>query len=193
MRHSKKAVFATFFALTLPVSAIALASAGADRGNSTTVATKSQSAVDSHSGDVSRLVRHIGYQFQVAQHEQYLKRRHRRYLRHVAYQKKLARIAAKAARVASTQASAPPVTGATPAATAPSGNLQAIAQCESGGNPSAIGGGGAYRGKYQFDYGTWASVGGSGDPAAASESEQDMRAAMLYAKSGSTPWPVCGR
>jgi transglycosylase-like protein len=71
--------------------------------------------------------------------------------------------------------------------------LEAIAACESGGNPSAIGGGGAYRGKYQFDYGTWASVGGSGDPAAASEAEQDKRAAMLYARSGSAPWPVCGQ
>ena len=71
--------------------------------------------------------------------------------------------------------------------------LQAIAACESGGNPSAIGGGGAFRGKYQFDYGTWASVGGSGDPAAAPESEQDARAAMLLARSGTTPWPVCGR
>jgi transglycosylase-like protein len=70
--------------------------------------------------------------------------------------------------------------------------LQAIAACESGGNPSAIGGGGAYRGKYQFDYGTWASVGGSGDPAAAPEAEQDKRAAMLLARSGSNPWPVCG-
>ena len=70
--------------------------------------------------------------------------------------------------------------------------LQAIAACESGGDPHAIGGGGAYRGKYQFDYGTWASVGGSGDPAAASEAEQDRRAAMLYARSGSSPWPVCG-
>ncbi len=70
--------------------------------------------------------------------------------------------------------------------------LQAIAACESGGNPSAIGGGGAYRGKYQFDYGTWASVGGSGDPAAAPEAEQDKRAAMLLARSGNSPWPVCG-
>jgi hypothetical protein len=70
--------------------------------------------------------------------------------------------------------------------------LQAIAACESGGNPSAVGGGGAFRGKYQFDYGTWQSVGGSGDPAAAPEAEQDRRAAMLLARSGSSPWPVCG-
>ena len=72
------------------------------------------------------------------------------------------------------------------------GHLAAIAACESGGNPRAVGGGGAYRGKYQFDYGTWASVGGSGDPAAASEAEQDRRAAMLYARAGSSPWPTCG-
>ena len=71
--------------------------------------------------------------------------------------------------------------------------LQAIAACESGGNPHAIGGGGAYRGKYQFDYGTWASVGGSGDPAAAPEAEQDRRAAILLQRSGTSPWPVCGQ
>jgi soluble lytic murein transglycosylase-like protein len=71
-------------------------------------------------------------------------------------------------------------------------HLQAIASCESGGNPRAIGGGGAYRGKYQFDQQTWASVGGSGDPAAASEAEQDRRAAILYSRAGASPWPVCG-
>ena len=71
--------------------------------------------------------------------------------------------------------------------------LQAIAACESGGDPSAIGGGGQYRGKYQFSTSTWASVGGSGDPAAAPEAEQDKRAAMLYARTGASSWPVCGR
>jgi hypothetical protein len=81
---------------------------------------------------------------------------------------------------------------AAPAASA-SPQLQAIAACESGGNPSAIGGGGAFRGKYQFDYATWASVGGTGDPAAAPESEQDARAAMLLQRSGTAPWPICGR
>jgi hypothetical protein len=76
--------------------------------------------------------------------------------------------------------------------TTASPQLEAIAACESGGNPRAIGGGGAYRGKYQFDYGTWASVGGSGDPAAAPEGEQDRRAAMLLQRAGTSPWPVCG-
>ena len=75
---------------------------------------------------------------------------------------------------------------------APSASLQAIAQCESGGDPSAVGGGGAYRGKYQFDRQTWSSVGGSGDPAAASEGEQDSRAQTLLRQRGTSPWPTCG-
>jgi hypothetical protein len=70
--------------------------------------------------------------------------------------------------------------------------LDAIGACESGGDPTAVSSDGSYRGKYQFDFGTWESVGGSGDPAAASEREQDYRAALLYAQSGSSPWPVCG-
>ncbi len=70
--------------------------------------------------------------------------------------------------------------------------LESIAACESGGDPHAVSAGGSYRGKYQFDYGTWESVGGHGDPAAAPEAEQDYRAALLYERSGSSPWPVCG-
>jgi hypothetical protein len=71
--------------------------------------------------------------------------------------------------------------------------LQAIAACESGGNPQAVDSTGTYRGKYQFTTSTWQGVGGSGDPAAAPEAEQDRRAAMLYARSGSGQWPVCGQ
>lgn len=70
--------------------------------------------------------------------------------------------------------------------------LDAIGACESGGDPTAVSSDGSYRGKYQFDYGTWESVGGSGDPAAAPEQEQDYRAALLYAQAGSSPWPICG-
>jgi hypothetical protein len=70
--------------------------------------------------------------------------------------------------------------------------LEAIAACESGGDPTVVSADGSYRGKYQFSFETWASVGGSGDPAAASEQEQDYRAALLYAAAGSSPWPVCG-
>jgi hypothetical protein len=73
-----------------------------------------------------------------------------------------------------------------------SATLDAIASCESGGDPSAVSADGAYRGKYQFDYGTWAAVGGSGDPAAAPEAEQDYRAALLYVRGGPSPWPICG-
>ncbi|MBA2524111.1 MAG: transglycosylase family protein [Solirubrobacterales bacterium] len=72
------------------------------------------------------------------------------------------------------------------------GTLDAIAACESGGDPTAVDSSGTYRGKYQFDLGTWASVGGSGDPAAAPEAEQDYRAAVLLSQAGSSPWPVCG-
>jgi soluble lytic murein transglycosylase-like protein len=70
--------------------------------------------------------------------------------------------------------------------------LDSIAACESGGDPTAVDPSGTYRGKYQFDMGTWASVGGSGDPAAAPEAEQDYRAALLLSQAGSSPWPVCG-
>lgn len=83
-------------------------------------------------------------------------------------------------------------TGGAPDVAIPA-QLAAIAACESGGDPGAIGGGGTYRGKYQFSYATWAAVGGSGDPAAAPEAEQDRRAALLYAQSGPGQWPVCGR
>jgi len=70
--------------------------------------------------------------------------------------------------------------------------LERIGACESKGNPRAVGGGGAFRGKYQFTYGAWRSVGGKGDPATASEAEQDRRAARLLKRSGTSPWPVCG-
>ncbi|MEX0993350.1 MAG: transglycosylase family protein [Solirubrobacterales bacterium] len=79
--------------------------------------------------------------------------------------------------------------GITPAVQA---HLERIAICESHGNPRAIGGGGTFRGKYQFMRSTWASVGGTGDPAQAPEREQDYRAALLLRRSGSSPWPVCG-
>jgi len=70
--------------------------------------------------------------------------------------------------------------------------LRAIARCESGANPRAIGGGGRYRGAYQFDRATWAFLGGRGDPAAAPMSEQTRRAAVLYARAGSSAWGTCG-
>jgi hypothetical protein len=71
---------------------------------------------------------------------------------------------------------------------APNAHLASIAQCESGGDPTAVSPDGTYRGKYQFDQGTWSSVGGTGDPAAAPESVQDEMAARLYAQRGGSPW-----
>jgi peptidoglycan hydrolase-like protein with peptidoglycan-binding domain len=86
-------------------------------------------------------------------------------------------------------------TTATPVPAAPTGEaaatLERIAQCESGGDPTAVSSDGHYRGKYQFDRDTWAHMGGSGDPAAAPEAEQDARAGQLLAARGTAPWPVC--
>ena len=62
-----------------------------------------------------------------------------------------------------------------------------IRQCESGGDYS-IDTGNGYYGAYQFDLGTWASVGGSGSPSNASPAEQDMRALTLWRERGWSPW-----
>jgi Transglycosylase-like domain len=70
--------------------------------------------------------------------------------------------------------------------------LKQIAECESHGDPKAVGGGGSFRGRYQMMLSTWASVGGKGDPVDAPAREQDRRAALLLKRSGSSPWPVCG-
>ena len=70
--------------------------------------------------------------------------------------------------------------------------LERIARCESGGNPRAVSPDGRYRGKYQFSRATWRALGGTGDPADASEAEQNRLAAKLLAQSGTAPWPNCG-
>jgi Transglycosylase-like domain len=70
--------------------------------------------------------------------------------------------------------------------------LESIADCESHGDPRARSSDGLYRGKYQFHRGTWAGIGGDGDPARAPELEQDLRAAMLFRESGPGHWPSCG-
>jgi hypothetical protein len=71
-------------------------------------------------------------------------------------------------------------------------NWRALAQCEAGGNPRAVNPAGYY-GLYQFDLGTWRSVGGSGMPHHASADEQTYRAKLLYKSRGRSPWPNCGR
>lgn len=118
----------------------------------------------------------------------------------------LARIEAReraAGRSADRGATSPIAPGATTATTPRNGRwpavaggpsravLERIAWCESRGNPQSIGGGGQFRGKYQFMQSTWEAMGGTGDPAAASEAEQDYRAALLFVKWGPGQWPVC--
>ena len=99
-----------------------------------------------------------------------------------------ARRRARAARVSPSEAAFP----SPESLGVSSSTLSGIAACESGGDPTAVSADGTYRGLYQFDYGTWQSVGGSGDPAAASAAEQSYRAALLLSRSGTNPWPICG-
>ena len=71
--------------------------------------------------------------------------------------------------------------------------LVLIAECESGGDPTAVSSSGRYRGKYQFMRSTWKEWGGRGDdPAKAPESHQDGVALRLYRARGTAPWPNCG-
>ena len=99
---------------------------------------------------------------------------------------------ARAAKRAAERRAAKKRQAATYAAVSVPPHLEAIAQCESGGDPTAVSADGMYHGKYQFSVATWQAVGGSGLPSQAPEAEQDMRAATLYAQSGPGQWPVCG-
>ena len=69
--------------------------------------------------------------------------------------------------------------------------LARIRECESGSDYGARSSSGRYGGAYQMDRRTFASVGGSGDPAAAPKAEQDHRAQLLYQQRGTQPWPTC--
>lgn len=71
-----------------------------------------------------------------------------------------------------------------------------VANCESGGtrqgdhydgNPHVVASNGHY-GKWQFAWSTWESVGGTGNPAYASEAEQDYRAWLLWKRDGWGQW-----
>ncbi|MEU7056827.1 ubiquitin-like domain-containing protein [Streptomyces sp. NPDC046197] len=68
-----------------------------------------------------------------------------------------------------------------------------LAACESGGRPDAVDPSGTYGGLYQFDNGTWHSLGGTGRPQDAPADEQTYRAKKLYLKRGASPWPHCGQ
>ncbi|KOX18298.1 transglycosylase family protein [Nocardiopsis sp. NRRL B-16309] len=74
-------------------------------------------------------------------------------------------------------------------------NWPALAQCESGGDPTAVNSAGGYYGLYQFSTATWESVGGTGLPSEASPDEQTQRAQQLYNAVGGnwqSQWPHCG-
>lgn len=65
-----------------------------------------------------------------------------------------------------------------------------LRDCESSDNYTADTGNGYY-GAYQFDPGTWHSVGGTGLPHENTPAEQDYRALYLYRMRGWQPWE-CG-
>jgi len=67
----------------------------------------------------------------------------------------------------------------------------AVAQCESGGNPS-INTGNGFAGAYQFTPSTWRAYGGQGAAQNASLSEQTAVAERVLAGQGKGAWPVCG-
>ena len=66
--------------------------------------------------------------------------------------------------------------------------------CESGGDPQAIGGGGAYRGAFQFTRPSWRDAPKSpgGDPIHYTWRTQAVVAVVLKHHMGTRPWPVCG-
>lgn len=68
------------------------------------------------------------------------------------------------------------------------------AECESGKDPNAIGGGGAYRGAFQFMKSTWRTSPKSpgGDPIDYSYKTQAVVAVALKKRDGAEHWPVCG-
>ena len=68
------------------------------------------------------------------------------------------------------------------------------AECESGKNPDAIGGGGQYRGAFQFLKSAWhhAPKTPGGDPIDYGYKTQAVVAVALKKHEGTKPWPVCG-
>jgi soluble lytic murein transglycosylase-like protein len=71
---------------------------------------------------------------------------------------------------------------------------RSTAECESGGNPDAIGGGGKYRGAFQFLKSTWrrAPKSPGGDPVDYPYKTQAVVAIALKRKDGTGHWPNCG-
>lgn len=69
-----------------------------------------------------------------------------------------------------------------------------LAQCESSGNFADMdSGGNGHYGGFQFSLSTWASVGGTGNPADATPAEQLLRAKELLATAGPGQWSCAGQ
>jgi hypothetical protein len=68
------------------------------------------------------------------------------------------------------------------------------AECESGKDPNAIGGGGQYRGAFQFMRSSWKNAPKTpgGDPIDYGYKTQAVVAVALKKHMGTKPWPVCG-
>lgn len=84
-----------------------------------------------------------------------------------------------------------PMTALAGTASAASGNWDAVAQCESGGDWH-INTGNGYYGGLQFSPSTWAANGGSGMPHQNSREEQIRVAENTLATQGVGAWPSCG-
>jgi hypothetical protein len=71
---------------------------------------------------------------------------------------------------------------------------RSTAECESGRDPRAIGGGGIYRGAFQFMKSTWRRSPKSpgGDPVDHPYRTQAVVAVALKNREGAGHWPVCG-
>ena len=68
---------------------------------------------------------------------------------------------------------------------------EALAQCESGGDPTVVSADGNYYGLYQFSLSTWQALGGTGLPSEADAETQTEMAKKLQAQSGWGQWPAC--
>jgi hypothetical protein len=68
------------------------------------------------------------------------------------------------------------------------------AECESGKDPNAIGGGGQYRGAFQFMKSSWKNAPKTpgGDPIDYGYKTQAVVAVAMKKHMGTKPWPVCG-
>ena len=99
-------------------------------------------------------------------------------------------VAAQTEVAANPSAGTQPVTRASNVIPSDGSVWDQIAACESGGN-WAISTGNGFYGGLQFTLGSWAAVGGTGNPADASRDEQIYRATLLQQRQGWGAWPAC--